>query len=101
MTDLTLTLPPAMDDYIRERVEVGEFTDPSDYVRDLIRADQRALGELRALIDEGLDGADDERTVDQIFDEVVTRHRRSGWETAAAWIGQAAENEEEAAWRQF
>lgn len=42
MTEMTLTQPATMEDYIRERVEIGDFIDPADYVRDLIRADQRA-----------------------------------------------------------
>lgn len=76
MTEMTLTVPPAMATYLRERVAVGDFVDPADYVRDLIRADQRALGDLRAAIDEGLASGDSDRTVDQIFDEVMARRRR-------------------------
>lgn len=74
---MTLTLPPAMEDFLRERVTVGDFVDPAEYVRDLIRADQRALANLRAAIDDGLASGDSDRTVDQIFDEVIARRRNA------------------------
>lgn len=75
MTEMTLTVPPAMATWLRERIAVGDFTDPGDYVRDLIRADQRARDDLRAAIDEGFASGDDDRTVDQIFEGVMARRR--------------------------
>ena len=54
MTELTIAIPPVLDDHVRERVASGAFADPADYVRDLIRADQRALAELRATVADGL-----------------------------------------------
>ncbi len=73
MSELTLTVPPALEDYLRERVAAGDFVDPAEYVRNLIRTDQRAVTDLRAAIDEGLASGDDDRTVDQIFAEVIAR----------------------------
>ncbi len=75
MSEMTLIVPPTMADYLRERAAVGDFVDAGDYVRDLIRTDQRAIDDLRAAIDEGLASGDDKRTVDQIFAEVMVRHR--------------------------
>ncbi len=77
MTEMIVTVPPELEDYLRERVAVGDFVDSAEYVRDLIRADQRALTDLRAAIDAGLASGDSERTVDQIFDEVTARRRHA------------------------
>ena len=77
MAEMILTVPPEMENYLRERVAAGDFVDPAEYVRDLIRADERSLADLRAAIDQGLASGDSERTVDQIFDEVVIRRRNA------------------------
>ncbi|MBV8972289.1 MAG: type II toxin-antitoxin system ParD family antitoxin [Sphingomonadaceae bacterium] len=77
MSEMTVTVPPALEDYLRERVAAGDFVDPGEYVRDLIRADQRSLADLRAQIDEGLASGDSDRTVDEIFDEVIARRRNA------------------------
>lgn len=40
MDDINITLPESMKSWIEQQVEFGQFLDPSDYVRDLIRKEQ-------------------------------------------------------------
>ena len=37
---MNITLPDALQDWIRRRVESGEYVNADDYVRDLIRSDR-------------------------------------------------------------
>jgi antitoxin ParD1/3/4 len=56
MDALNVSLPKAMKEYVQERVKTGGYGNTSEYVRDLIRAEQkqRAKEELEALILEGI-----------------------------------------------
>jgi antitoxin ParD1/3/4 len=53
---LTISLPKAMKKFITARVDEGNFSTPSEYIRSLIRCDQEksARGELEALLRGGL-----------------------------------------------
>ncbi len=56
MDALNVSLPKAMKEYVQERVKTGGYGNTSEYVRDLIRGEQkqRAKEELEALIMEGI-----------------------------------------------
>lgn len=53
---MNVALTEAMRAYVAERVASGEYGNTSEYVRDLIRKDQREqhARRLRALVEEGL-----------------------------------------------
>jgi antitoxin ParD1/3/4 len=57
---MNVSLPEALEDYVQERVAQGAFSDPSDYIRTLIREDRKRQAEerLEALLLEGLDSGD-------------------------------------------
>ena len=57
METMNIALPEAMKSFVRERVSEGGYSSVSEYVRDLIRADQKRKAEERidALLLEGLD----------------------------------------------
>ena len=59
-TPMSVSLPEALKDYVHERVAQGAFSDPSDYVRALIREDRKrqAKARLQALLLEGFDSGD-------------------------------------------
>ena len=40
MTTMNITLPDALQAWVRQRVESGEYASADDYVRDLIRSDR-------------------------------------------------------------
>ena len=54
---MDIALPESMRNYVAKRVDSGEYDNTSEYVRDLIRKDQREqeIRRLRALLQEGLD----------------------------------------------
>ena len=56
MTSLNVSLPKVLKDYVEGQVSEGGFSTPSEYVRALIRDDQkrRAQEKLEALLAEGL-----------------------------------------------
>jgi antitoxin ParD1/3/4 len=57
MATMNVSLPDAMKAWVESQVESGRYSTTSDYVRDLIRRDQerqRAVGELQALVEEGI-----------------------------------------------
>jgi antitoxin ParD1/3/4 len=57
MDTMNIALPESMKTFVQERVIEGGYSSVSEYVRDLIRADQKRKAEERidALLLEGLD----------------------------------------------
>lgn len=57
MTTLNLSLPKAMRSFIEKRVSEGEYSTASEYIRELVRKDQKRKADdlLEALLLEGLD----------------------------------------------
>lgn len=74
----TITLPESMDAYIAARVEAGMYGSDSEYIRDLVRADQkrqlrpRDMDAANAFIEESLASGVGRRS----FDDLVTEARR-------------------------
>ena len=60
METMNIALPESMKDFVQSRVSEGGYSSASEYVRELIRADQRRKAEERidALLIEGLDSGD-------------------------------------------
>lgn len=57
MATMNVSLPDAMKDWVEERVGSGQYANASDYVRDLIRTDQRrtaAQEKLQQMVDDAL-----------------------------------------------
>lgn len=76
-----ITLTDQQDQWVNAQITAGDFTDDSEYIRDLIRRDQRhniRLQALKAAIQEGLDSGLSERTVPEIMEEVEARLRADG-----------------------
>jgi antitoxin ParD1/3/4 len=59
-TTLNVSLPEPLNDYVQERVSEGIYSNPSDYVRSLIRDDMRqsARRRLETLLLEGINSGD-------------------------------------------
>lgn len=77
----TITIPGAMEDWVKAQIESGRYGNDSEYFRDLIRRDQekrQAEHELRALIQEGLDSGISNKSVPDIMREVEDRLRQNG-----------------------
>ena len=77
MMQLTISMPPALADWMNARLAQGRYADAADYLRDLVRRDQEAEEEetawLREMIDEGLASgvvdADPREVIEQIIRE--------------------------------
>lgn len=78
-TTLHISLPDALKEFALKRVEEGAYSNPSDYVRALIRADrerQQKLEALRRDIQVGIDELDRGEGIpaDEVFDRLRQRH---------------------------
>ena len=60
MSTLNISLPESMRAYIEEKVAEGGYSTASEYIRELVRADQKraAQDKLEALLLEGLDSGE-------------------------------------------
>lgn len=75
----SITFTEQQDQWIKEQIEKGDYTNDSEYLRDLVRRDQgnqQKLEELRAAIQEGLDSGISDKTVEQIWKEAEERHAK-------------------------
>lgn len=79
-TRKTITVTDQQDQWIKAQIEAGDFTNDSEYIRDLIRRDQGSakFQALKIAIEEGLNSADSDRTIPQIMKEVESRLRADG-----------------------
>lgn len=60
MTSLNISLPLSLKEYVEKQVAAGGYSTPSEYLRELLRQDQkqRAEEKLEALLLEGLDSGE-------------------------------------------
>ena len=78
-TSLHISLPEALKEYVVRRVEEGAYSNPSEFVRELIRADRERREQRKALIHDleaGLDQAERGEVVDadEAFARLEARH---------------------------
>ena len=74
----TITLTEKQDRWIKSRIADGEFTNDSEYIRDLVRRDQEQKHKLEALrkaIQEGIDSGISDLTVGEIWADAEARHK--------------------------
>ena len=72
----TITFTEQQDAWVKSRVSSGDYTNDSEYVRDLIRKDQQSNDKLRILqsaIDDGLASGVSKRSVEDIMKGVQTK----------------------------
>ncbi|NJM50871.1 MAG: type II toxin-antitoxin system ParD family antitoxin [Sphingomonadales bacterium] len=83
MSQLNVSLPPALKAWVESRVAEGRFSSASDYVRHLLRRDQDEAADetewLRKLIAESRDSEIIEKEPEDILEEIVAeRNKRYG-----------------------
>ena len=73
-TSMNVSLPETLKDYVQERVAEGTYSNPSDYVRALIREDmkRRAEEKLDALLMEGINSGPAEPMTREDWAEIRT-----------------------------
>lgn len=72
MATMNVSLPAPMKTWVEAQVEGGQYGNASDYVRDLIRRDQQAREQIKALqeaITQGLESGISDRTMKDILKE--------------------------------
>jgi len=77
----TITFTEKQDKWIKTQIAIGEFTNDSEYLRDLVRRDQAKSAKfsaLKAAIIEGMESGISDKTVPDIMKEVEDRMRADG-----------------------
>jgi antitoxin ParD1/3/4 len=69
----TITLTNQQDEWIKSQISNGDYTNDSEYFRDLIRRDQDKFRALKTAVEKGLASGVSNRTVDEIWAE-AERH---------------------------
>ena len=83
MSTMNISLPQPMRDWVEEQVRLGSFGNASEYIRSLIRQDQkqRAQEELEEKLLQGLNSGPATRwtkkDVEDIKAKLLSRHGRS------------------------
>lgn len=77
MATLNVSMPDAMRKWIDAQVEAGEYANASDYIRDLIRHNQRERDALRLALIEGEKSGTSSRSVLDIARQTKRRLKRA------------------------
>ena len=80
---LHISLPETLKDYVNQRVEEGAFSNPSDFVRALIRADRERQARRAALVHDlqlGIDELDRGEGIPatEVFQQLEAKLGRAG-----------------------
>lgn len=73
MATLNVSMPDAMREWIDAQVDGGEYANASDYIRDLIRHDQREREAVRLALIEGEKSGRSRRGVSEIASRTKRR----------------------------
>ncbi len=80
-TRKTITLTDKQDQWIKAQIVAGEYTNDSEYIRDLVRRDQEENVKFQVLkqaLREGLNSGVSDKSVTGIMEEVEARLRADG-----------------------
>lgn len=73
----SISFTEKQDLWIKRQIQNGDYTNDSEYVRDLIRKDQEEkenIEALRVAIQEGIDSGISNRSVEDIWKEAEEKH---------------------------
>ena len=73
MATMNVSLPDPMREWVDTQVKGGEYANASDYVRDLIRQDQRRLQTLKAAITHGMESGRSTRKAEDVIKATKAR----------------------------
>lgn len=77
----TVTFTEQQDNWIKAQIEAGEFTNDSEYLRNLVRQDQAKNNDfisLKMKLQQGLDSGVSSKTLPEIMKEVEARMKKDG-----------------------
>jgi len=75
MATMNVSLPDPMREWVEAQIKGGEYANASDYIRDLIRHDQRRRQSLEAAIQEGLESGRSPRKAEDVMAAAKARPR--------------------------
>lgn len=77
MQSMNISLPEPMKQYVDEQVDAGNYSSASEYMRELVRADQqrREKERLEMLLLESLDSGKSIEITPEMIDDLRTRVR--------------------------
>ena len=79
MSQLNVSIPPALKSWVEARVAEGRYSSASDYVRDLVRKDQDSAADetvwLRGLIEEGLASGFVDKDASEVIEDIIAERR--------------------------
>ena len=79
MSQLNVTLPPALRSWVDHRVAEGRYSSTSDLVRDLLRRDQEAAESdaewVKAMVAEGLASGISPENPETIIENIIAKRR--------------------------
>ena len=71
----TITVTDKQNEWIKSQISSGDYTNDSEYFRDLIRRDQEKFRVLKAAIEDGLGSGVSSRTLDEVWAETETKSK--------------------------
>ena len=77
-TRKTITLTEQQDRWVKAQIASGDYTNDSEYFRDLVRRDQERKSKYRALkqaITDGVESGVSDRTLNEIWNEAELRYK--------------------------
>ena len=80
-TRKTITVTDQQNAWIKSRIASGDYTNDSEYLRDLLRKDEertRKIANMQRLVTEGLESGISDRTVEDVRADVQERLRKNG-----------------------
>jgi antitoxin ParD1/3/4 len=77
MQTMSITLPETMVEFVEEQVAAGDYDSASEYIRDLVRADQKrhAKAQLEQVLLSAMGSGENEELTPEMLDEVRQRLR--------------------------
>jgi antitoxin ParD1/3/4 len=77
----SITFTDTLNNWVQSLIAAGEYTNESEYIRDLVRRDRERNSEimlLRKELQKGLDSGISNKTVDDIFEEAIQELKKNG-----------------------
>jgi antitoxin ParD1/3/4 len=77
MPTMNISLPEPMTEFVEEQVRAGEYSSASEYIRELVRADQKrhAKAQLEQVLLSAIDSGDAMDLTPEMLEDVVHRLR--------------------------
>lgn len=76
MDKITISVPEAMNTYVRERIAEGQYGNVSEFFRDLVRRDQERQADALKALRQMVDRAERSGVSNRGFSEIVDEARR-------------------------